>query len=671
MKNLKVGVKLGLGFGVVLGFLLLVSAAAFLTIEQYRINGPSYKNIMQGKDLLADILPPPLYILESWQVVLEMSYEAAPEAITKSYEKLVSLRKEYDARRDFWKQEHFEPELVALMDKAHQPAVAFYDLALGDYVRVLRSNDPVRKLAVIKKLDDIYASHRQIVDDVVAYTTKRSEKAEADVQAKVDSAVFWIVLGSAMAFLSGIIIAWAIRRAITVPLSQGVLMARELAEGNLTAHLDIVQRDEIGVLANALNGMAVSLNRTVVEIIAQAKQVSSTSVVLNQLAGDLNEKAAGLGQQASQVAAASEEMSVSMDTIASASEQMSANLGTVSAAAEEMSTNMNTISAATEEANVNLSTVAGASKKASNSMNQVREAAHLTSQNVSTVASAVEEMSTSLVDIRNLSQTAAGEAATASDNAVITFQVMEKLLASAKEIDLVVSVINNIANQTNMLALNAAIEAAGAGDAGKGFAVVANEVKELARQTTDATRMIAGKVAEIQANASNAGDATRMVTEVIGRLNRSNAEILHAIDEQNATLQEISRSMVATSGQTVAVTERVTDASNGIQEVARNSVEITAGIGEVSRSVLEASTGIGEVTQRIVETSSGADEINRNVFATSVAIREVAESMNHVNLSADALLHLSTTVGRQASDMAVIAANLDAKLAGFHTAQDA
>ncbi|MEO5364242.1 MAG: methyl-accepting chemotaxis protein [Magnetococcus sp. DMHC-8] len=670
MKNWRVGVKLGWGFGVVLGLLLLLSVASFLTIEKYRVNGPAYKRIVQAKDLLADILPPPLYVLEAWQVVLEMSYATSQDAITQAHDALTTLRKEYDTRREFWKRAHLEPALATLLDKAHQPAALFFDLALGDYGKVVRSGDQERKLATIRKLRDMYANHRRVVDEVVAYTTKRGEQEEKDVQDSVQAAVYWIVFNTAIALLFGIVVAWIINRAITVPLSRGVWVARELAKGNLTVHLDIAQRDEIGVLADAINGMAVSLNRTVVDIVDQAREVSRTSVALNQLAGDLNQKASGLGRQANQVAATSEEMSVSMDTIAAASEQMSTSLGTVSAAAEEMSTNMTTISAAAEEASINLSTVAGASKQASNSMNQVREVVQQTSQNVSTAATAVEKMNTSLLDVRSLSQTAAGEAARASENAMAAYQVMKKLLVSAKEIDNVVAVINNIANQTNMLALNAAIEAAGAGDAGKGFAVVANEVKELARQTTDATRMIAGKIADIQTNAGNAGDATCQVTEIIGQLNRSNADILQAMDAQHVTLEEISRSMLETSGQTSAVTERVADASGGIQEVARSVVEITSGISEVSRSVLEATTGIGEVTQRMAETANGADEINRNVAAASLAIREVAGSMSHVNQSADALLNLSKTVGRQAADMAAIAASLDAKLAGFQTAEE-
>ncbi|MEO5364668.1 MAG: methyl-accepting chemotaxis protein, partial [Magnetococcus sp. DMHC-8] len=92
---------------------------------------------------------------------------------------------------------------------------------------------------------------------------------------------------------------------------------------------------------------------------------------------------------------------------------------------------------------------------------------------------------------------------------------MQKLGVSAQEIGKVVAVISNIAEQTNILALNASIEAAGAGEAGKGFAVVANEVKELARQTSEATRMISEKIGQIQETTTAAGVATQQVGEII------------------------------------------------------------------------------------------------------------------------------------------------------------
>ncbi|MBF0453197.1 MAG: hypothetical protein HQL72_00090 [Magnetococcales bacterium] len=123
---------------------------------------------------------------------------------------------------------------------------------------------------------------------------------------------------------------------------------------------------------------------------------------------------------------------------------------------------------------------------------------------------------------------------TASEFSHKNTQVIEKLAAAALEIGKAVKMIKNIAGQTNMLALNAAIEAAGAGEAGKGFAVVANEVKDLARQTAEATNLISQKMAEIQKNSVEASSIAKEITGSVDKVRDSNNEILQTAQDSAA-----------------------------------------------------------------------------------------------------------------------------------------
>ncbi|MBF0179849.1 MAG: methyl-accepting chemotaxis protein [Magnetococcales bacterium] len=640
---------------------------ALHTIDRYKINGPYYHEIILDKDLLADVLPPPLYILEPWQVVLASHDTTTPATIAQAHEKLNSLRKDYMQRHEFWKKEHLDATLTELMGQAHQPAMRFFDLATGDYLTALRKGNAQGAEQIMAELASHYATHRRFIDKVVAHTTELSAQTEQAVQKRITTAILLIVAGTVIAILFGGFIAWSISRAISRPLLQGVALARELANGDLTAHMEITRQDEIGELATSLNGMSAALKTTVREVIGQAGEVNTAAASFNQVATGLNESAGMLGQQAATVAAATEEMSATMETIAASAEEISTNINTVAAAAEEMATNMTTISSAAEEANTNLNAVAGSSNRINLGMEEVSESMQATLQSVETVASAMEEMSTSLAEVRALCQTAASRANQARDSITTTDEVMGTLMNSAREIDQVVTMINDIASLTNLLALNAAIEAAGAGDAGKGFSVVAIEVKDLARQTADATQLIATRISEIQAQASQAGDATRHIMKIIENLGQSNDSILSAVEEQSLTLGEITRSMSIATTQTQSVMHRVQEASSDVQDVTRNVVEIASGIAEVTRSVLEASTGVNEVTRRINETSGGVQEVNRNIGAVAEAVREVAQSTSRVNQSSGEVQDAGRSIGEQATRMTAIAAALKEKLAGFRT----
>ncbi|WP_457076257.1 GAF domain-containing protein [Modestobacter sp. SYSU DS0290] len=110
---------------------------------------------------------------------------------------------------------------------------------------------------------------------------------------------------------------------------------------------------------------------------------------------------------------------------------------------------------------------------------------------------------------------------------------------SSAEIDKVVKVINGIAEQTNLLALNATIEAARAGDAGKGFAVVAGEVKELARETAQATKEVSSRVTTIQADVQNVVGALSSIREIVGRINETQQHIGEVLTEQAGVTRSI------------------------------------------------------------------------------------------------------------------------------------
>jgi methyl-accepting chemotaxis protein len=279
-----------------------------------------------------------------------------------------------------------------------------------------------------------------------------------------------------------------------------------------------------------------------VEITSQ-DEIGEAGIALNHMKNSLHEVIRSIAGSAVQVGSASEELSTT-------SQQITANSAETSAQA-----------------------------------NVVSKAALAVSQNLQTVATGAEEMGASIKEIAKNATEAAKVATSAVKVAETTTTTVSKLGDSSTEIGQVIKVITSIAQQTNLLALNATIEAARAGEAGKGFAVVANEVKELAKETAKATEDISRKIEAIQTDTKAAVDAIASISGVINQINDISGTIATAVEEQNATTNEMSRN--------------VSEAAQGSGEITSN----IAGVAEAAESTTRGATDTQKASQKLVETS--------------------------------------------------------------------
>ena len=350
-----------------------------------------------------------------------------------------------------------------------------------------------------------------------------------------------IIIFSVAAIMLTLILAFFITRSITLPLKAAVVMAEKVAEGDLTQHSEIDQNDEVGTLIRSLNIMAANLKRMFTDINTGVETLTAAATELSSI---------------------SEQMTQSTQNVSDKS-------NTVSAAAEEMSANMNNVAAAMEQSATNTNMVATASEE---------------------MSATIDEIARNAEKAKGISDEAESKASTASSN-------MDQLGAAANSIGKVIETITDISEQVNLLALNATIEAARAGEAGKGFAVVANEIKDLAKQTAEATGDIKEKIEGIQGTTITTVGQISEINEVIKEVNGVVTNIASSVEEQSAATKEIATN--------------VAQASQGIQEVNENVNQSSTVSGEISSDIAGVSVSMNEMSTSSAQVNLSAQELSK------------------------------------------------------------
>ena len=195
-KNLGLGLKLRFIMILFSSGLILFGVLSYSTIEDLRINGDMYKQIIQGKDLVADILPPPNYIVETNLICYQMVEELDPTKLDELFEKSKQLLKEYNIRHEVWVKE-LEPGQMRddMIDNSFIPAKKFFEIRDNKFIPLIKSDqrDEARQL-LLTDMKDLYNEHRLYVDKVVMKANTNNANFENEASSLIQSR--YITLGS-------------------------------------------------------------------------------------------------------------------------------------------------------------------------------------------------------------------------------------------------------------------------------------------------------------------------------------------------------------------------------------------------------------------------------------------------------------------------------------------
>ncbi|MGO1691455.1 MAG: methyl-accepting chemotaxis protein [Marinobacter sp.] len=227
-------------------------------------------------------------------------------------------------------------------------------------------------------------------------------------------------------------------------------------------------------------------------------------------------------------------------------------------------------------------------------MNEMTAAAQEVANNASEASDAADHANVQVCDAQGLVHQTIEVIGGLSEQVEQGVKVIEKLGADSRQIDTVLEVIREIADQTNLLALNAAIEAARAGEAGRGFAVVADEVRTLASRTQKSTQEIQETIERLQTGADNAvkligsiserseatiaetrqvDKALQRINQAVGTINDMNTQIASAAEEQTSVSETINQNVheiVAITEQTAQGTRRAGAATQRLKGLAKD-----------------------------------------------------------------------------------------------------
>jgi len=674
---------------IMVGF-ILVGSCAYWGLEKLKINGALYGQIVGGKDLVADILPPPEYLLETHLVVHQLRFAATPSSREDLINKIGALKKDFDTRHDYWLAQHLDPSLQKpFFTDAYEAGVSYFKKIDADYVPAVRAGDSKRMDKVLGELVTLYETHRAGIDATVTIANagnEAKEKEAADL-----SRLVMIVM------LSIFSIALIVLFMITIKITRGLMLnlggeptdlrqaASLIAAGDLSFELSLKANDRTSVMAAMIN-----MQRVIQSLVSDANMLSqaavagqlSTRVDASKHQGEFRKLVEGVNSTLDSVIGPLNVAAQYLDRIAKGQlpEKITASYnGDFNLIKNNLNTCIDAISALIRDAKLLSVAASKGNLTARADENQHHGDYRVIVEGMNATLVAVEkpinETVAALQRIANgdMSQhimaEREGSYGIIKDNANLTMERLTEIVTNIKTaVESINTAAKEIAAGNTDLSQRTEEQASSLEETASSMEELASTVKQNAENAKQANQMAAAAsgvavkggevVGEVVSTMSAINESSRKIVDIISVIDgiafQTNILALNAAVEA-ARAGEQGRGFAVVAGEVRNLAQRSAAAAKEIKQLISDSVEkvetgskLVAQAGstmdEVVTSVKRVTDIMAEITAASVEQSSGIDQVNQAVAQMDEVTQQNAALVEEAAAAAESLEEQAQTL---------------------------